>query len=133
MPAQPTHWAICAAMRVLNPSLQWFVASANFVLQSECANHHDVLNRAVGSQWHLASRSSEFDQVVDAVTAGAITCHACPLKQADVIVDNVGGIRMTPRDKALLAMLLWFQPSTLWFLHPPKNIPQPLRILTLCP
>jgi hypothetical protein len=95
---------ICAAFRVENPSLFWFVAAAWYKL---AARHPDVdvmVTRAVDSVWQFRSDSQAYRDLVSAVTMGGITCvntQTIKTQHHDILIDNIGKITLARRDKVV--------------------------------
>jgi hypothetical protein len=121
------------AFRVVNPSLYWFVASAWYTLAAACPDPATAIDRAVDACWELKSNTPVFDDVVCAIRAGGIAAVPTgPQGRKDITVDNVASVTLAPRDKALLTLLLWFRPSTMWSKTLPDGAPNALRV-TLTP
>ena len=118
-----------AALRVANPSLYWFVATAWYALAARCPDPGAALAAAVDHPWALRSDSPAFDHVVRAVAAAGITAvQTGPKGRVDLLIDNLGQLTLARRDKALLTLLLWFMPSTRWSRTLPPGAPPALRL-----
>lgn len=125
----PVPARIAMAFRVTNPSLYWFVASAWHALAASCPDPAAAIDGAVDTCWALQSNTPAFADVVAAIHAGGIAAVPTgPQGRKDITIDNIASVTLATRDKALLTLLLWFLPSTMWSKTPPAGAPQPLRV-----
>jgi hypothetical protein len=50
-----------------------------------------------------------------------------PQGRKDITIDNIASVTIATRDKALLTLLLWFLPSTMWSTTLPAGAPSTLQ------
>jgi hypothetical protein len=124
----PVPARIAMAFRVTNPSLFWFVASAWHTLAASCPDPTAAIDTAVDSCWTLRSNSPAFQHVVTAIhAAGIAAVPTGPQGRKDITIDNIASVTIATRDKALLTLLLWFLPSTMWSTTLPAGAPSTLQ------
>ena len=108
------------ALRVGHVGLYWFAASAYYWLAVTNENIDEFLLEFIDSSLQFNSTTEAFIQL-----KRALKCTGCSPEisrsrgSVDILIDGIGGISLSRRDKVLVVLFLLFEEQCRWYTQGP--------------